>query len=519
MIRVRPPKFPINLRPLHIHLQTLTAAAGGSTAVATTSPPPLAQPITPVNQAHLLRVCTILYQQQNSPEPKLHSSLTKTPFNLTHEFFLQVCNNFQYSWRPIYRFHLFSVTQPHFTHTSTTLNKMLDVVGKSRNIELFWDLCQEIGKLHLLNIKTYIIALRTLAAARELKKCVEFFHLMNGFGYEYRVEVLDKVVESLCKNKLVVEAKHVVVKLKDCIKPDGETYKWLIYGFCDVGDLIEASKVWNLMVDEGFEPDINAVDTMLEGLFKNNRFDEGLKLFQSMRVKRMEDLGLSTYRVVINWLCKKGKLGEAHNVFEEMQMRDIKADNETLGLIIYGLTGKGRVKEAYNIVERIEKPDINVYHGMIKGLLRLKRASEATQVFREMIRRGCEPTMHTYVMLLQGHLGRRGRKGEDPLVNFDTIFVGGLVKAGKSLEATKYVERMINRGLEVPRFDYNRFLHYFSNEEGAIMFEVMAEKLREVGLFDLADIFARYGERMATRERRRNRTQEPQEEIIQTCAG
>ncbi|CAA2996452.1 Hypothetical predicted protein [Olea europaea subsp. europaea] len=307
---------------------------------------------------------------------------------------------------------------------------------------------------------------------------------MNGIGYEYRVEVLNKVVKF---------------------------FVWLIYGFCDVGDLIEASKVWNLMVDEGFEPGINAFNAMLEGLFKNNRFDEGLKLFQSMRVKRTEDLWLSTYQVVINWLCKKGKIGEAHKVFDEMQMRGIKADNETLGSLIFGLVSKGRVREAYNIVERIEKPDMNVYHGMIKGLLRLKRPSEATQLFREMIKRGCEPTMHTYIMLLQGHLGRRGRKGEDPLVNFDTIFVGGSVKAGKSLEAKKYVEKMMNRGLEVPRFDYNRFLHYFSNEEGGIMFEVMAEKLREVGLFDLADIFSRYGEKMATREPRRNRTLEPQE--------
>jgi pentatricopeptide repeat protein len=149
-----------------------------------------------------------------------------------------------------------------------------------------------------------------------------------------------------------------------------------------------------------------------------------------------------------------------------------------------------------------------VYHGLIKGLLRLRRAREATQVFREMIKRGCEPTMHTYIMLLQGHLGRRGRKGSDPLVNFETIFVGGLVKAGKSLEATKYVERIMRRGLEVPRFDYNKFLHYYSNEEGVVMFEEVSKKLREVGLFDLADIFQRYGQKMATRDKRRNRAVE-----------
>lgn len=386
---------------------------------------------------------------------------------------------------------------------------MLDVVGKARNIDLFWNLLQEIGRLRLVTTKTYITALKVLASARELKKCVEIFHIMNGLGFVYSLDTLNKVVEALCRGKLVLEANHVVVKLKDIIRPNGITYRWLIYGFCDVGNLIEASKLWNLMVDEGFEPDIDTVEIMLETLFKNNKFGDGMKLFQSLRVKRMDDLGLSTYRLVINWLCKKGKLGESYVVFEEMRERGIKADNAMLGSIVYGLMSRGRVREAYKVVDGIEEPDISVYHGMIKGLLRLKRASEATQVFREMIKRGCEPTMHTYVMLLQGHLGKRGRKGSDPLVNFDTIFVGGLVKAGKSLEATKYVERVMNKGLEVPRFDYNRFLHYYSNEEGVIMFEVMNKKLREVGLFDLADIFARYGEKMATRDRRRNRTVQP----------
>ncbi|CAK9142404.1 unnamed protein product [Ilex paraguariensis] len=412
-------------------------------------------------------------------DPKLHSSLTRCHFDLTQEFFLQVCNKFPYSWGPVYKFFQFTQAQPHFNHTSTTFNKMVDIIGKSSNIDLFWEVLQEMGRRRLVNDGTYRIALKTLASARELKKCVEFFHLMNENGYGYNLETLNKVVETLCRTKLVDEAKHVVLKLKDWIKPNGVTYKWLIYGFCDVGDLIEASKVWNLMVDEGFQPDIDAVETMMETLFKNDQFGEAMKVFQSIRVKRIDALGLSTYRIVIHWMCKKGKLGQAHVMFEEMQKRKIQVDNETLTSIIYGLTSKGRDTEAYKVVEGIDKPDISVYHSLIKGLLRLKKASEATQVFREMINKGCEPTMHTYIMLLQGHLGKRGRKGSDPLVNFDTIFVGGLVKARKSLEATKYVERVLNRRLEVPRFDYNKFLHYFSNEEGVVMFEAMSKKLRE----------------------------------------
>ncbi|KOM48782.1 hypothetical protein LR48_Vigan07g248600, partial [Vigna angularis] len=198
-----------------------------------------------------------------------------------------------------------------------------------------------------------------------------------------------------------------VFKLRELVRPDGVTYKWLVGGYCDKGDLVEASKVWTLMGDERFEPDVDAVEKMMETFFK------------------------------------------------------------------------------------------------IKGLLRLRRASEVTQVFGEMVRRDCKPNMHTYIMLLLGHSGRRRRKGSDPLVNFDTIFVGGMVKTGKSKEASKYVERVINKGMEVPRFDYNKFLNCFSNEE---QFEDVGKKVREVRLFDLVDILESYGQKMATRDRRRTRS-------------
>ncbi|CAL8994681.1 unnamed protein product [Prunus brigantina] len=488
-------------KPL-INLFRFITTESTQTELATPSP-------SPVNPAHLLRVCTILYQQQNSPESRLHSNLNSSNFQLTHEFFLQVCNSFPLSWRPVYLFFLYTQTHPNFTHTTVSFNKMVDVIGKARNIQLLWDMLHEMGRRRLVNDKTFLIALKTLAKARELNKCVEFFHVMNGYGFDYSLETLNKVVESLCGSKLVAEAKFIVFKLKESIGPNGVTYRCLIEGFCDVGDLIEASKIWNLMVDEGFDPDIGAIEKMMETLFKTNRYGEALKVFQMMRVNGMDDLGLSTYRLVIEWMCKRGKIEEAHVVFEEMQKRRIEADNSTLASLVYGLLARGRVRVAYKIVEGIEKPDINVFHGMIKGLLRLRKLREATEVFREMIKKGCEPNMHTYIMLLQGHLGKRGRKGSDPLVNFDTIFVGGLVKAGKSLEATKYVERVIKRGLEVPRFDYNKFLHYYSNEEGVGMFEEVGKKLREVGLVDLADIFQRYGEKMATRDRRRNREVEP----------
>ncbi|KAE8697661.1 putative pentatricopeptide repeat-containing protein [Hibiscus syriacus] len=254
-------RLKILLKPLsNPHLRLIVTE---STQNQLSNPSNPANSMTPINQSTLLKVCTILYQQQNSPNSRFHSSLSSFNYSFDPEFFLQVCNTFPYSWRPVYRFFLYTQTVPHFTHNSVTSNKMLDVIGKSRNIDLFWETCQEMGKLGLINDKTFRIVLKTLALSRELKKCLRFFHLMNEFGVGYNLETLNKVVESLCKDKLVEEAKFVVLKLKEWVEPNGVTYKWLIWGFCNVSDLIEASKIWNLMVDEGFEPHVEVVETMI----------------------------------------------------------------------------------------------------------------------------------------------------------------------------------------------------------------------------------------------------------------
>ena len=67
-------------------------------------------------------------------------------------------------------------------------------------------------------------------------------------------------------------------------------------------------------------------------------------------------------------------------MFKEMHKRGIQVNNLTLASLIYGLLVRGRVREAYRVVEGIEKLDISVYHGLMKGLLKLRRGNEATDL-------------------------------------------------------------------------------------------------------------------------------------------
>ncbi|PKA50352.1 Putative pentatricopeptide repeat-containing protein [Apostasia shenzhenica] len=463
---------------------------------------------TPIEPSFLLRLCTVLYQQQHAPDPRLHSHLRRLALpsspSFLHELLLQVCNHFPSSWRPAHRFHLFLSSPdsplPTFSLSTVTANKLLDVYGKSRNVDLLSDHLRLMADSCLLSVSSLRIAARSLADAREISKCVNLFRLEPQF---LSGPALNSVVHELCLRKHVDVASAVVSKLRDSIPPDGETYRLLIVSLCRSGDLVLAAKLWNRMVEEGLEPEVDAYEEMMITQFKLNRLEEAVKLFRSMKENRFRDLGLKSYRVMIEWMCKEGRIPHAYTVFGEMLKRGFPLDGATLGALIYGLMAKKRVREAYRIFDETEELDVSLCHGLIKGLLRLRRPAAATGVFREMVRRGVEPTMHTYVMLLQGHMGKRGRKGRDEAVNFERIFVGGMVKAGRTLEASKYAERTIHGAVEVKRFDYNKFLKLFSDEEGVVMFEEVGRRLKEAGMADLGDVFLVYGERMATRERRR----------------
>ncbi|XXG51417.1 hypothetical protein AAC387_Pa02g5193 [Persea americana] len=90
----------------------------------------------------------------------------------------------------------------------------------------------------------------------------------------------------------------------------------LVSRFCEVGELVEACKIWNLMV-----------------------------MFGTLKLERYHDMGLSSYMLLISWLCRKGKLVEAHMVFGEMLKRGIGADNEVFAPLVYGVVSGGGVRE------------------------------------------------------------------------------------------------------------------------------------------------------------------------------
>ena len=103
---------------------------------------------------------------------------------------------------------------------------------------------------------------------------------------------------------------------------------------------MEACKIWNLM-----------------------------EMFRTLKLDRYHDMGLSSYSLLINWLCRKGKLVEAHMAFGEMLKRRTGVDNEVFAPLVYGVVSRGGVSEGYKIVQGIRNP--------CRHLIRQKKMTES----------------------------------------------------------------------------------------------------------------------------------------------
>jgi len=97
------------------------------------------------------------------------------------------------------------------------------------------------------------------------------------------VETINALLDSLGRAKLGKEAQALCGKLEGRFTPNLRTYTVLLNGWCRVKNLMEAGRIWNEMLDEGFKPDIVTHNIMLEGLLRSKKRSDAIKFFEIMK--------------------------------------------------------------------------------------------------------------------------------------------------------------------------------------------------------------------------------------------
>ncbi|KAK8700409.1 hypothetical protein V6N13_018806 [Hibiscus sabdariffa] len=85
---------------------------------------------------------------------------------------------------------------------------------------------------------------------------------------------------------------------------------------------------------------------LLDGLCKNGKLKEALKIFQVMRNSGLE-LDIIFYTILIDGLCKSGQIEGAKELFHELSVKGLKPDIYTYTIMINEFCKVGLPDEAY----------------------------------------------------------------------------------------------------------------------------------------------------------------------------
>ncbi|KAL5581138.1 hypothetical protein UlMin_013580 [Ulmus minor] len=384
---------------------------------------------------------------------------------------------------------------------------MMSILGKMKQFETMVSMLEEMGEKGLLTMETFMIAIKAFAAAKERKKAVGMFELMKKYKFKVGVNTINCLLDTLGRAKLGKEAQALFEKLKGRFTPNLQTHTILLNGCCRQRNLMEAGRLWNETIDLGFTPDIVAHNTMLEGLLRSHKRSDAIKFFEVMKATGPRP-NIRSYTILIRDFCKQGKMKEVVEYFDELLESGNQPDAAVYTCLMIGFGNQKNMDMVYELFKVMKEkgcpPDGRMYNALIKLMTSQKMPNDAAKMYKRMIQSGIKPTVHTYNMLMKSYFLTRNFERFCPDDNSYTIFIGGLICEGRSGEACKHLEEMIEKGMKSPQQDYNKFAADFSRAGRPDMLEELSQKMKFAGKFEVSNVFVKWAQMMKKRVKRRD---------------
>lgn len=197
---------------------------------------------------------------------------------------------------------------------------------------------------------------------------------------------------------------------------------------------------------------------LMIALLKENRFADVEYVHKEM-IRRKIQPNVFTYNVVINALCKTGKMNKAKDVMEDMEVYGVSPNVVSYNTLIDGYCKLGGIGKMYKadavlkeMVESKVSPNLATFNILIDGFWKDGNYSGSVKVFKEMLDQDVKPNVITYNSL-----------------------INGLCSGGKVSEAIGMHDKMVSEGVEPNLITYNSLINGFCKnsmlKEALDMFE------------------------------------------------
>ncbi|XP_016484516.1 uncharacterized protein LOC107805054 [Nicotiana tabacum] len=263
--------------------------------------------------------------------------------------------------------------------------------------------------LDLDRTRIYNIYLRALCAVDNPTELLNVLVTMLQTQCQPDVITLNTVINGFCKMGRIEEAQKVFKDMRtgNFCAPDGVTFSTVISGFLKLGKVEEALELLHrVMPEKGLKPSVVTYNAVIQGLFKLHRLDEAMEVFSSM-VSGGTTADCTTYTIIIDGLFESNKVDEAKRFWNDVVWPSGIHDSYLYAAILKGLCRSGKLNDACDFLYELVDCGVTLcvvnYNIVINGACMLGWKREAYQILGEMRKNGLEPDSVTWRILEKLH--------------------------------------------------------------------------------------------------------------------
>ncbi|KAM7489521.1 hypothetical protein LguiB_027005 [Lonicera macranthoides] len=309
-----------------------------------------------------------------------------------------------------------------------TFNVMVSAYCREENLVLALVMLEKSFNLGFVpDVVTLTKVVEILCKEGRAMEAVEILARVESKGGRIDVVAYNTLIMGFCKlGKTKVGCRFLKeMEIKGCI-PNVDTYNALISGFCASGSLDSALDMFNEMKTSGIIWNFATYDTLIRGFCSSGRMEDGFKILELMEESKGSFGGrITPYNSILYGLYKDNRWDEALQYLTKMGNLFPKAVDRSLRII--HLCKEGSIEEAKRVYDQMKVeglvPCALVYASLINGYCQEDCVREAFELMNEMVVQGYFPVASTFNPLIVAFCGQ-----------------------GKVVGASKLLEDMVGRG-------------------------------------------------------------------------
>ncbi|KAJ7980965.1 Pentatricopeptide repeat [Quillaja saponaria] len=250
------------------------------------------------------------------------------------------------------------------------------------------------------DVSTFHITIKKLGAAKlyqEMDDVVNQVLAVANIGSE---ALYNTIIYYFTEARKLTRAINIFKHMKNSVKlncrPSIRTYNLLFAALLSRGSnsyinhmYMETIRcLFKQMVDDGIEPDIFSLNSMVKGYVLSLHVNDALRIFHQMGVVYNCQPNSFTYDYLIHGLCAQGRTENAKVLCKEMATKGFIPSSKSYNSLVNALALGGEVEEAvhylWELIEKQWSADLITYRTVLDEICRQGRTGEGMRLLKQL---------------------------------------------------------------------------------------------------------------------------------------